>query len=61
MFMDLNKEDRTKWVASLLGCSPNHPDTWPTQIIDSILNKCSAAVERTLFEEVRRLTHKAPT
>lgn len=33
-FVRLNREDQRRYVAQILGLSPNHPESWPDLVDD---------------------------
>ena len=51
---DLPKTNRRAWVASLMGLSPNHPETWPNEMIDNIITSCESVAERELMHLINR-------
>lgn len=54
-FLDLKPDDRQIYVAQMMGLSPNHPDTWPVEVIDRVISEAEKAAERMLQDVVRRL------
>lgn len=44
----MNKDLRTRHVASLLGYDPSSPDTWPSELLEGILDACERAAEEKL-------------
>lgn len=58
-FLDLKADDRRLHVATMLGLSPNHPDSWPPMMIDSLIKGSEDAAERYLTETIMRLMRQS--
>lgn len=37
-FTRLSTEDRRRYVAQALGCSPDHPQGWPDKLVDDLVS-----------------------
>lgn len=51
-FLNLKEDDRRLHIATMLGFSPNHPDSWPSRVIDRLIKGSEDAAERHLREAI---------
>lgn len=58
--LDVPKDSRRQYIASLLGYDPSKPETWGDMIIDTVIKHVDEAAERRLQEIIRELTYNPP-
>lgn len=56
-FTRLSHGDQRAYVAETLGLSPSHPESWPAQIIERLVETRLRDGERGFYERLRELTH----
>jgi hypothetical protein len=55
---DMGLGNRRQYVATLLGLSPNHPESWPMEMIDRLISESEEHAWRKLQDAVQRALGK---
>lgn len=57
-FLDLEPKYRRAYIAKLIGCNPDQPDSWPLTLVDAIIRKAEHAADEAIRDEARRLIRR---
>lgn len=54
-YVDNENKDLIAWIATMLGYSPDHPESWNREVIDRILRGADKEADKAVYEMVRIL------
>lgn len=57
-FLDMDEDRRRLYIARMLGLSPDHPDSWPMDMIDQMIERAEKKADRSVRNDVWSLTQR---
>lgn len=57
-FLDATEDQRRLYVARMLGLSPSHPESWPLETINGIIERAEERADKSILEDVWVLTRR---